>query len=433
MHKLQRQWLALLTVIIGLYILIPFAEPRGGHIEAASGHITSFPEAIQQHQGQILRPGAKGDAVYSLQIVINHITKADLIVDGVYGSKTVASVKQFQRQNGLKADGIVGPKTWQAILNQLRRSTQIHKVAPGETLSRIGRIYGVPLRRLVEINQLRNPDLLPVGLELLIPLSDGGSSGGSVDKGIPAATDNSTNNAKESTQPDGVPDKRQANTLNSPIPQVGTTGPMAITFNNGPDHQMLPRLIEILDRFHVRATFFISGEQAAQDPDLIRQLTAHGHEIENYGWSRSKMATSSSILTLQIRRAQRVLTEHSQRPPKFFRPPLAKIDPYVMQAARWAGLGIVLWTNVGAEDRPGVTAADLQRWLSDAAYPGAIIMLHGDNIEAINALEQLLPQWHEKGMKFLTLDELLSRGAQWPSFSGQHHLIPYSEVSRSAS
>lgn len=345
----------------------------------------------------VLRPGSQGESVRRLQEALNAISPARLKIDGIYGPKTTAAVKAFQASHNLAVDGITGPKTWAAITSQLAQINQYrHVVQRGDTLSKIARTYGVSLQELIRANNLVNPDLLSIGTELVIP---GASQTG---RSAPAST-------------------RQLSPASEPAAAspINSAAPIALTFNNIPSEETARSLLELLQSHGVTATFFITGKQALENQELVRRIAEAGHDVENYGWDKQRPSrgTASSLLTLQLRRAQQVLYEATGKRPRFYRPAYADTGAAVMQAAAWAGLGIILWTNVGSEDRPGVPAGDLVRWLSGAVYPGAIIMLHADNPEAVAALEQLIPVWKQKGAQFLTLDQLLSRGAVWPSFS----------------
>lgn len=358
--------------------------------------------------GGILRPGATGDDVRTLQTALNRLLHTNLTVDGIYGPKTAAAVRQFQEKYRLKIDGIMGPQSWQALRDAVAavpadQNTRSHVVIRGDTIYSIARRYGIRPAEIVAANGIQDPDVISPGQRLIIPGS--GTAAGS-----PA--------------PNPVAGGRDR------APAVGV--PIALTFNDGPDLDVTEKILDLLARHGVRATFFFSGQKASQHPDLVRRAAGDGHAIENYGWSRQRQgAISAPVMALQILRAQGVLYELSGQEPKFFRPPFAEIDGRTMQAARRAGLGVVLWTNVGAEDRPGVEAGDLVRWLRDAAYPGAIIMLHAGNDQALLALEELIPIWKEKGVEFLTLDALLSRGAVWPSFS-ENDRVPYSALIKSS-
>ena len=151
---------------------------------------------------------------------------------------------------------------------------------------------------------------------------------------------------------------------------------MALTFNDGPDPSVTPRLLDLLDEHGIPATFFFSGAAARQHPDLVRRAAAAGHEIANHGWDDQILVGTTVQASMKaIQQAQTVLSELSGTPPKLFRPQGAVWDAASLTAARRVGLDLVLWTNIGAEDLPGVDAATLGRRLAQTVYPGAIIML----------------------------------------------------------
>jgi peptidoglycan-N-acetylglucosamine deacetylase len=125
---------------------------------------------------------------------------------------------------------------------------------------------------------------------------------------------------------------------------------LALTFDDGPNATWTPRLLEILARHEVRATFFLLGSRAECEPELVRRITAAGHLIGNHSWSHPNLSRGSSgRVREELLRTKEALEQITGLPVKFFRPPFGARRPAVLRIARELGLTPVLW-NVMTSD-----------------------------------------------------------------------------------
>ncbi|HZK54259.1 MAG TPA: PQQ-binding-like beta-propeller repeat protein [Desulfosporosinus sp.] len=119
-----------------------------------------------------LQRGDRGTAVITLQEKLLSFGYNSGPVDGVFGGQTDSAVRNFQRDNGLITDGIVGPKTW-AILSKVapgpEPGVQKYSVQPNDTLAKIAVKFGVTVQTIVELNNISDPNMIYSGQELLIP------------------------------------------------------------------------------------------------------------------------------------------------------------------------------------------------------------------------------------------------------------------------
>jgi peptidoglycan/xylan/chitin deacetylase (PgdA/CDA1 family) len=121
-------------------------------------------------------------------------------------------------------------------------------------------------------------------------------------------------------------------------------GEIALTFDDGPNPEWTPKLLEILARHQVRATFFMLGKFAAAQPELVRRVAAEGHLIGDHSWSHPKLSNCSATrIEDELKRTRDALEQIIGAPVKFFRPPFGARRPAVFRIARELGLEPVLW------------------------------------------------------------------------------------------
>jgi peptidoglycan/xylan/chitin deacetylase (PgdA/CDA1 family) len=124
-------------------------------------------------------------------------------------------------------------------------------------------------------------------------------------------------------------------------------GQLALTFDDGPNPVWTPRLLEILARHNLPATFFLIGRFADEEPSLVREIVAAGHTIGNHSWSHPNLAlTSSAKIEEELTRTKRKLEYIAGVPIRFFRPPFGARRPAVLRIARSLGMIPVTWTAI---------------------------------------------------------------------------------------
>lgn len=206
----------------------------------------------------------------------------------------------------------------------------------------------------------------------------------------------------------------------------------ALTFDDGPDSQSTPLVLALLEKYHARGTFFLVGEAAASQPDLVKRMTAGGHAIGLHSWDhRAFPSLSGRERRRQIRACERELGSHAAR---LFRPPYGEQTVVTRLEALLLGYEVVGW-NVNSGDWYESDPVALSRYLLDSLEPGAIVLLHDtlfdqgapahgidaehqswpDRRAMLEALETLLEQ--SKGRyRFVTVPELLRSGSPRRSF-----------------
>lgn len=189
---------------------------------------------------------------------------------------------------------------------------------------------------------------------------------------------------------------------------------IALSFDDGPDPTVTPRVLGLLDGAGVRGTFFLVGERAARAPDVVRAIAAAGHEVGNHTWSHRNLWTCGPRRTeSEIRRAHELLAELGGRAPALFRPPWGAVNIAMFAVLRRLGARCVFWSIQPEGLRP-VDAATQSARVVGRAYPGAIVDLHdaegtpGAPARLVEALPPMLDGLRERGYGFVTVGELLA-------------------------
>ena len=191
---------------------------------------------------------------------------------------------------------------------------------------------------------------------------------------------------------------------------VHVDGPyIALTFDDGPSAKLTPKLLDLLAAHHIKATFFLIGENAAEYPDLVAREAKEGHEVANHSWSHPNFAKmSDDAVRSQIRRTDDAIRNAIGNNPTLLRPPYGSITP---RQKRWInqefGYKIVLW-DVDPLDwrRPGPNVV-CNRIVKNTRA-GSIVLAHDIHPGTIEAMPCVLSQLEAKGFKFVTVSELIT-------------------------
>ncbi len=159
-----------------------------------------------------------------------------------------------------------------------------------------------------------------------------------------------------------------------PSPRPGV---MALTFDDGPDPDVTPRVLALLEQAGAVATFFCIGRRAQQHPDLIAAIGAGGHGIENHTFSHhSGFALGrTAALRAEVHRGQVALTAAGAAPPRFFRAPAGMQNPWLPSVLAAEGLSLVSWTRRGFDTVTRDPELVARRLVKNLAA-GDILLMH---------------------------------------------------------
>jgi peptidoglycan/xylan/chitin deacetylase (PgdA/CDA1 family) len=210
---------------------------------------------------------------------------------------------------------------------------------------------------------------------------------------------------------------------------------LAITFDDGPNPSITPKLLDLLDRHNAKATFFVIGRYVRECPELVQETVARGHEIGNHTELHPNLLwLNPTKVRVELRLCHDAIRSAIGTPPKWFRPPFGMRNPWVIPAARELGYRTVMWTLLPGDwrEKPAEWLIPRMQPIADhaqrsggngatASSPGTgdVLCLHDGAHRELNAnrsrtlaaLEHWLPRWHDLGLEFVTIGEAVSTPA----------------------
>ncbi len=182
---------------------------------------------------------------------------------------------------------------------------------------------------------------------------------------------------------------------------------VALTFDDGPDLESTPRVLRILEREGVEATFFVIGRRVEANPQVVAEAVDRGHAVGNHTYSHPKRFSllSRPRLGEEIDRAQDAVERACGRRPIHLRPPAGHRNPFLAQTLRERGLRCVNW-SARAFDTVRRDPSHVAQALVRRARPGSILLLH-DTVCGRPSMDSALPRLIEglrsRGFSFVTL------------------------------
>jgi peptidoglycan/xylan/chitin deacetylase (PgdA/CDA1 family) len=197
---------------------------------------------------------------------------------------------------------------------------------------------------------------------------------------------------------------------------VHVDGPyIALTFDDGPNVTLTPKLLDLLAARHLKATFFVIGQNAADHPEILKRAVREGHEIGNHSWSHPNLGKmSDEAVRRELQKTDDAIVAAIGKRPTLMRPPYGSITAH---QKRWIhdelGYRIIIW-DVDPLDwkRPGpsvVTARILKE-----TKAGSIVLAHDIHAPTIEAMPATFDQLMKKGFKSVTVTELLAMATPLP-------------------
>ncbi len=185
---------------------------------------------------------------------------------------------------------------------------------------------------------------------------------------------------------------------------------IALTFDDGPHPRYTPEILEILDTYGIKATFFVVGENAEHYPDTLEEVIRRGHEVGNHTYTHPHLICENYTgLVEEIGRCESTIYRFGECRTKYFRPPEGLVDTDVRVAASKLGYSVILW-NIDTRDWAHTPPAKIAANVLSHVHSGDIILMHdyiGHNSPTPEALRLILPELLAQGYTFVRISELI--------------------------
>ena len=224
----------------------------------------------------------------------------------------------------------------------------------------------------------------------------------------------------------------QATLLGPALVRGADPAEVMLTFDDGPSVPYTAQILDILRVNHIKATFFLCGENAKRYPELVRRIRDEGHEIGNHTWSHPYLYLASrETMAAEIDRTQDVIEKITGTRPVWFRPPFGVRGFSLPGVLRERGMKMMLWSDRGYDgtlDAAGIASTTLAQ-----LGPGAIVLLHDgfethapalvDRSATVTALPHIIAGARRAGYSFATSSFSSSLfAADGAAGSGRHPL-----------
>lgn len=183
---------------------------------------------------------------------------------------------------------------------------------------------------------------------------------------------------------------------------------LTLTFDDGPDPEHTAQILEILEKHEVPATFFIIGNKAEKQEDLLRQIISKGHIIGNHSFSHAFFYDlyRRKKMERDLMKTEGLLLRVTGKKPLLFRPPYGVTNPVVAKVAKKLGYKVIGW-SVRSLDTVLKDADKITERVVERLHPGAVILMHDNRDVTPKALEMIITMAKEEGYRFVGLDELI--------------------------
>lgn len=185
---------------------------------------------------------------------------------------------------------------------------------------------------------------------------------------------------------------------------------IALTFDDGPHPKLTPQILEILDKYDAKATFFVVGKMAQSYPTVLKQIAQRGHEIGNHTFSHlSETPNNVEMLRNEIIKTEDTVFKLCAKKTFLFRPPTGYCCKNAVNMTKELGYTTVVWdidTRDWAHSSPQKILQNVKKFASN----GSIILFHdfiGSNSPTPAALELVIPWLKAQGYSFITVGEMI--------------------------
>jgi polysaccharide deacetylase family sporulation protein PdaB len=192
---------------------------------------------------------------------------------------------------------------------------------------------------------------------------------------------------------------------------------VALTFDDGPDPTNTQKLLDILKKEQIQATFFLLGQNAQQYPDIVKAIAQQGNEIGSHTYDHKDLTTlSTAEMTDEITKTDETIKKIVGKAPSYVRPPYGSVNNEV---ATIINRPMIEW-SVDSEDWQSRNADAIVKKVQETVYDGSIILLHDIHPETIEAVPRVIQTLKDDGYSFVKISSLLGNPTAVENYYGQN-------------
>jgi len=184
---------------------------------------------------------------------------------------------------------------------------------------------------------------------------------------------------------------------------------VGLTFDDGPDNNITPKIIDQLNQYNVKATFFFLGDNVKYNPDVVKKAFESGHQIAGHSLSHPQLTKiSAENIIVEVSKTDERIKGVIGKEPFFFRPPYGDVDEKVLHTLNNSHK-IIVWSIDTLDWVKGNTANGIARFVIDNIQPEDIILMHSSSgqQETLKAVPLIIEGLREKGYNFATVSEIV--------------------------
>jgi peptidoglycan/xylan/chitin deacetylase (PgdA/CDA1 family) len=187
----------------------------------------------------------------------------------------------------------------------------------------------------------------------------------------------------------------------------GSGEEIALTFDDGP-HEETERLLDILDRYNAKATFFCIGTEVEKYPEIMKRIIQSGHSVGSHTYSHYWKFTLSNYkhVNFEISRGTEAIEKITGKKTVLFRPPYGITNPIIGKSIKKNKLMSIGW-NIRTFDTTKKDAGEIFRKLANELKPGAVILMHDRLKITVDAVPQILEEIKKRGLIPVTIEKAL--------------------------
>ena len=185
---------------------------------------------------------------------------------------------------------------------------------------------------------------------------------------------------------------------------------VALTFDDGPHPKYTAEILDILAKHNAKATFFVVGENAEKNPELILRQYNEGHEIANHTFTHP-LKTTLPKLEIELKQTDDLIFSITGNHPKLFRPVEGQYTDEMIQNVVKKGYQVVMWSwHQDTEDWKSPGVHRIEKTVLKGVEPGNIILFHdggGNRSQTVKALDKIINKLQKQGYEFVTVSDLI--------------------------